>query len=210
MVELIWKSIQRAEIVVVDFSAQSVNVGIEMGWAMGIGKKLVVITQDEKNIPTDLRGLYRYLPYSESFFDMQKLDNELSNQLVALREEPAEEMAAVAFDGYNITKAPGHVHGREGVRYGQDRGRLVRGDHRADSTTPGTSADLTKRLRPGDRLDGSFVVDLETKKPRYTLLRPEDNPWPTIASRYPIGSEFSNVVVATNENAGAWVACLAA
>ena len=209
MVELIWRAIQRAEIVVVDFSAQSVNVGIELGWAMGIGKRAIFITQDEKNIPTDLRGMNRYLLYSESFFDMQKLDSELTQQLEALREEPAEEMAAVPYDGYNVIKAPAYVQAVEKdyatVRTDDGTYAVITG---ADIDYARFFSDLTRRLRPGDRLDGAFVVDVATKKPRYTLLRSEDNPWPSIAARYPLGTAFSSVVVNTDENAGAWVRLL--
>ena len=81
MVQSIWRSIQRAEIIVVDFSPQSVKVGIQLGWAMGVGKRVIFITQDEKIVPTDLRGMNLYLVYSESFFDMQRLVSEVTQQL---------------------------------------------------------------------------------------------------------------------------------
>ena len=89
VLELIWRAIQRAEIVVIDFSFRSANVTFEYGLAWSLGKRIIALTQDEDDIPSDLRGLNRYIHYSQYFADMEQMKSELTLQLKALREEPS-------------------------------------------------------------------------------------------------------------------------
>src|ERR1700677_407310 len=62
--DAVWDGIQRAEIVVVDFTIRSADVALEFGWAMALGKRMVVLTQNRDDIPTDIKGRIRPLVYS--------------------------------------------------------------------------------------------------------------------------------------------------
>lgn len=197
MLEVIWRTIQRAEILVADFSHRSVNVGLEVGWGMILGKRIITIAQTAEDIPTDLRGLNRYLVYPTSlnYLEIEELKDQLEHHLEALRDEPVEEMALVPYAGYAMSKAPAKV-----IAVEQDYATVRTDDGNLGFLT-GSEIDYTriypdvqKRLRLGDHVDGAFVVDIRTKLPKYTLLLPEDNPWPEIASSRKVGAAFTSVV----------------
>lgn len=197
MLEVIWRTIQRAEIIVADFSHRSVNVGLEVGWGMILGKRIITIAQTAEDIPTDLRGLNRYLVYPTSlnYLEIEELKDQLEHHLEALRDEPVEEMALVPYAGYAMSKAPAKVIAvaAEYATVRTDDGNLgfLTGSE-IDYTR--VYPDVQKRLRLGDHVDGAFVVDIRTKLPKYTLLLPEDNPWPEIASSRKVGTAFTSVV----------------
>ena len=58
----IWASIYRAKIIIADCTGKNPNVFYEIGVAHAIGKSVILITQNESDIPFDLRHL-RYLIY---------------------------------------------------------------------------------------------------------------------------------------------------
>src|SRR3569833_2734148 len=99
VLEAVWQAMQQADLVVVDFSGRSANVAFEFGWALLLGKRIVLLTQDAEDIPSDVRGLYRYITYSDKSRDMRRMREELALQLKAMREEAAEEMAPMPMPG---------------------------------------------------------------------------------------------------------------
>ena len=74
-----------------------------------LGKRIIVLAQEPEDIPTDVKGLYRYIPYSPMFTDMQRMRTELALQLKALSEEPAEEMALMPMPGGGRSWVPTRV-----------------------------------------------------------------------------------------------------
>jgi hypothetical protein len=56
MIDLISRSIQRAEVVVVDFTTKNSNVTFELAIALMFGKKIVMISQDPEHVLSDYRG----------------------------------------------------------------------------------------------------------------------------------------------------------
>jgi hypothetical protein len=56
-----WSEIQKAEVVVVDFADRSPNVMLEYGLARVLNKRVLRLTVDEQDIPSDDRG-YRFEP----------------------------------------------------------------------------------------------------------------------------------------------------
>jgi hypothetical protein len=58
----VWHSIRTARVVVAQLSGRNPNVMYEIGLAHAIGKPIVLITRDEKDMPFDLKAL-RYVVY---------------------------------------------------------------------------------------------------------------------------------------------------
>lgn len=207
ILELIIRSIQRAELVIVDLSAASVNVGYELSMAQFYGKRCIYIAKEGSKVPSDLPN-NRVLWYSPTndVFAVHVFEEQLTAQVEALRKEPAEEMGPVRYVG--MTKVPATV-------------KDVKPEYATVMTSDGDLAfltgadidytrvydDLTKRLKVGDHLNGGFVIDLATQRPKYSLLNAEDNPWPRIASAYPLGTAFRGTVVSTSA-VGAFVRIL--
>jgi hypothetical protein len=106
VLETVWRAMQQAHIVVVDLTARSVNVSFELGWGLLLGKRIIVLTQDPDDIPTDVKGRYRHIPYSPMYADMQRMRNELVLELKALSETPAEEMAPMPSPGVAAARCP--------------------------------------------------------------------------------------------------------
>jgi hypothetical protein len=57
IVEIIWKNINEALLVVADLTGRNPNVFYEVGMAHTLGKEVVLVTQDLNDVPFDLRHL---------------------------------------------------------------------------------------------------------------------------------------------------------
>jgi S1 RNA binding domain len=207
VLDLIWRAIQRAEIVVIDFSHKNSNVTFEYGLAWTLGKRIVVLTQHADDIPSDVRGLDRYIRYSQHFADIERMKRELTLQLEALREEPTQERAPTLWSVKpNAVAAPTSV-----VAVNRDYATVMTDDGRLGFLRSGDVeyarfiADMSRRFKTGDRLDGAFLVDPERGEARYTLLAGQNNPWPVLASRYPAGTTFQGIVRRAVEGVGLFV-----
>src|SRR5271156_3060623 len=99
VLDAVWRGIQKAEIVIVDFTGRSSNVLLEFAWALMLGKRIIVVTQNAADIPSDVTGLYRYIRYSEKWDEVDEMKTELRRQIDALRQEPAEEKMLTAMVG---------------------------------------------------------------------------------------------------------------
>lgn len=208
MPQLIIRSVQRAELVIVDLSAKSVNVGWELCLASVYGKRLVYIATKGSRIPSDLpNDRVLWYPSDNDVFEMHAFQDQFQQQVVALLREPAEEMALVPFIGMTRVRATVcHVNAEYATvkTADGDFGFLTGAD--VDYTR--VYSDLSKRLKVGDQLSGGFVVDTATQRPKYTLLNAEDNPWPRIASSYQIGTEFTGTVITVSQTVGVFVRLL--
>lgn len=210
VLELIWWAIQRAEIVVIDFSLRNANVTFEYGLAWTLGKRIVALTQNPEDIPSDVRGLNRYIQYSQRFTDIERMKHELTLQLEALRDEPADERAPMPYivmggGGMTTVTVPATVTGltNEVAFVKTDDGRL--GFLRNSDVEYARLIDMTRRYSVGDRVDGAFLIDPQRGEARYTLLAGQTNPWTVLAPRFPIGTVFTGVVRRTIEGVGVFV-----
>ena len=86
----IWKGIQEAEIVITDLTGRSPNVLYELGLAHVIGKRVLLLTRDEKDIPVDL-AQFKYIQYSGQGYELVEFIQELKKNITAVREQPADE-----------------------------------------------------------------------------------------------------------------------
>jgi small subunit ribosomal protein S1 len=197
VLELIWWAIQRAEIVVIDFSFRNANVTFEYGLAWTLGKRVIALTQDPEDIPSDVRGLNRYIRYSQHFADIAQMKQDLTLQLKALRDEPADERAPMPYiqGGMTTVAAPATVvavnHDFALVKTEDGRLGVLRG---ADVDYTRIITDMTRRYAVGDPVNGAFLVDPKRGEARYSLLAGQTNPWTVLASRFPVGTVFTGVV----------------
>lgn len=194
VMEPIWRGIQEAEIVVVDFTTRAPNVAMEFGMSYLINKKMIYLTQDPDDILTDVRGQVRYIEYSSHFDAIDRLRVELKAQLAAIRAEANVEMTLTPM--VSGATVPAHARvvslAREFVVVQTDDGRHgVLGQQDVDYTR--IVPDMTRRFGVGDRLDGAFEVD-PAGGMKYTMLAGQANPWPHLTAAYAPGTVFTGTV----------------
>lgn len=66
--EDIWRLMNEAQVVIVDFTGRRPNVYLEFGMAIVLGKPIIAITQNEDDLPSDTPNL-KYIKYSDSLSD---------------------------------------------------------------------------------------------------------------------------------------------
>ena len=59
----VWTAVYRCRAVIADCTTRDPNVFYEIGMAHKVGKPVILITQDESDVPFDLRHL-RYIKYA--------------------------------------------------------------------------------------------------------------------------------------------------
>ena len=80
IIEDIWEYIQKARILIADLTRRNPNVFYELGIAHAINKDVILITQDLKDLPFDLKH-YRCIVYEDSVAGGNKLNEGLKNTL---------------------------------------------------------------------------------------------------------------------------------
>jgi hypothetical protein len=209
MIDLISRSIQRAEVVVVDFTTKNSNVTFELAIALMFGKKIVMISQDLDHVLTDYRG-HRVLTYSLMYDDMEALKKALVEQINALLATPSTEQTLAPLPGIgHVVNAPATVDRveREYVVVRMDdpsRPPAVLGNADVDVTR--LIPDMASRFKVGDRIEGAFVVDTINSRVTYTLVAGQEDPWPALEKQFPPGKVFTGVVRRVVDNVGSFVA----
>ena len=79
----ITRSIMEAEVIVAEMSGQNPNVLYELGLAHAAKKKVIMITQNEKDIPFDIKSI-RYIEYNKN--NLSALRTKLENAMRVLLE----------------------------------------------------------------------------------------------------------------------------
>ena len=72
--------IVKAQVVVCDCTGKNPNVFYEIGIAHTLGKKVILLAQDERDVPFDLRHL-RYIIYHNNEQGLEELTKKISNRL---------------------------------------------------------------------------------------------------------------------------------
>lgn len=202
-----WHGIQKATLVLVDFTLQRPNVSAELVAAAVIGKRIIAITQNPDDIPSDVAGHLRYIQYGPNYDQIDHLMDELRKEIPAQLEQPQTEMYMVPMpgNGGTATPVPGqvtHVERDHVVVLTDDGRRVVLGP--ADVDYRRIVPDMAKRFPVGTRVQGSFEVDLDGAT-RYTLLAGQTNPWPILEHRYPAGTAVRGTVDVVVPGTGAFV-----
>ncbi|HKI04014.1 MAG TPA: response regulator [Thermoanaerobaculia bacterium] len=79
----IYQRLQQADVIIGDMTGKNPNVFYEVGFAHGIGRDVILLTQKLTDIPSDLR-LHRHIIYGT---DLVKLKDELLKAVMALEAE---------------------------------------------------------------------------------------------------------------------------
>ena len=80
IIEDIWEHFNRAKLIISDVSEKNPNVFYELGIAHTIGKDVIIITQNEDDIPFDLRHI-RYFLYVDNEKGWNKLKEDLEKAI---------------------------------------------------------------------------------------------------------------------------------
>ena len=83
VIQDVFSLIYQSSIVVVDFTGRNPNVFYETGIAHTLGKHVVPITQNDADVPFDLRH-HRYLRYLPNTEGLQELASKLTLRLTTL------------------------------------------------------------------------------------------------------------------------------
>jgi small subunit ribosomal protein S1 len=208
MIDLISRSIQRAEVVVVDFTTKNHNVTFELAIALMFGKKIVMISQDIDHVPSDYRG-QRILTYSQMYDPMEALKESLVAQINALLSEPSSEQTLGPLPSIGrVVSAPATVMQVEreyAVVRMDDPTRPPAVLSNADVDRTRLIPDMARRFKVGDRVEGAFVVDTIKGSVTYTLVAGQEDPWPALEKQFPVGKIFTGVVRTVLANVGPFV-----
>jgi hypothetical protein len=81
----IWAAINSAKLIIAECTGRNPNVFYELGIAHTLGKRAVTITQDEADIPFDIRH-WRYIKYDFTPRGMSKFEQDLRDAIRKLSE----------------------------------------------------------------------------------------------------------------------------
>lgn len=84
ILDRIFNQISKADILIADMSGRNANVFYEVGYAHGIGKKVILLTQSESDIPFD----FRHFPHIVYGSSIQTLSNALKSKISFFLKEP--------------------------------------------------------------------------------------------------------------------------
>jgi hypothetical protein len=90
IIDDIWALINQARFIVADVTGKNANVFYELGIADTTGKEIIILTQNEEDIPFDLTHR-RYLKYTDNDEGWFKLRNDLKAYVVAITQSPLHE-----------------------------------------------------------------------------------------------------------------------
>jgi hypothetical protein len=79
----VWSAINQASIIIADCSGKNPNVFYEIGIAHAIGKPVILITQNQNDVPFDLRHI-RYIQYDYTKSGIMKFENTLTTTIVEI------------------------------------------------------------------------------------------------------------------------------
>ncbi|MEV5331276.1 S1 RNA-binding domain-containing protein [Streptomyces werraensis] len=207
VLEAAWRGIQRAGLVVVDFSTRSADVALEFGWAMCLHKRVVALAENIDDVPTDVRGLLRPITYSFSWSGTSKMRIELMDRVrQALSEPTSAEMTFKPLEGHAepsraqiVAVDPECVIVRDlrTRRYAELRKDDV--DYRRE-----IPVDMTARFKQDREIDGTIIIESDGRC-RFSQRVGQRNPWPELKAGYPQGRVFTTRVV-NRTPGGAFVA----
>jgi hypothetical protein len=80
----VWESICAAKIIIADCTGQSANVFYEMGLAHAIGKPVLLITKNHRDIPFDIHHI-RYLHYQNTDKGLKIFEEELEKTIISIQ-----------------------------------------------------------------------------------------------------------------------------
>jgi len=80
VIDDIWSAVYNSRLVIADCTGRNANVFYEIGMAHTVGKPVVLTTQNEADVPFDLRSI-RYIHYNYTPPGMQKFEERLAKTI---------------------------------------------------------------------------------------------------------------------------------
>ncbi|WDT55777.1 S1 RNA-binding domain-containing protein [Streptomyces sp. G7(2002)] len=201
-----WQGIERASLVVVDFSARSASVAMEFGWAMCLHKRMVALSASLEDIPTDVQGQVRPILYSFTTAGLGQMAKKLQEEIEETAKKPLEEIDFKLLDPQKKIAARAQVVSAEPdflvVRDVQNPRRL--GEMRKTDVDylREVPLDMSRKFPVGALINGTFIS--EEDGTRFTQRAGQKNPWPDIVETFPPGHVFTSRVV-NRANVGAFI-----
>ncbi|NQT26663.1 S1 RNA-binding domain-containing protein [candidate division KSB1 bacterium] len=204
LMERIWKGIQEAELIIADLTGRNPNVMYELGLAHVIWKRVILLTMNDEDIPSDLSP-YVQIRYSDQGHDLLTLMRKLKENLLAARSEPKTEAGLYPLPGGGVEKIHAKiiavVENFATVEVGDGRHGFLNSD---DVSWTRGFTDLKRIYKIGDEVDGAFIVGPKGEN-KYSLIAGEENPWLKIEKEFPIGKSFEGQIINHQEHVGAFV-----
>ncbi|GED83735.1 S1 RNA-binding domain-containing protein [Streptomyces sp. 6-11-2] len=184
-----WDGIDRAGVVVVDLSATSTSVAMELGWAMCLHKRLVVLHYEGAEVPTNIQGQIRAITYRCDMSGLPEMSRAIRAAIEEVRKPGSPEMDLRPRTGLRDVDAVAEVvwatADRIFVRDVQNElrtGEMRRTDVNYGDTVP---EDMAKRYHQGSKISGTFVTD--ENGTRFSQRYGQVNPWPRLQAEYARG-----------------------
>lgn len=84
IIEDIWTHILKSKVIIADVTGRNPNVFYEIGIAHTVGRSVIIITQDERDVPFDI-AQYRYFLYSDNQEGWERLRKSITIALESLK-----------------------------------------------------------------------------------------------------------------------------
>lgn len=86
IIDEVWSAISQSKFLIADCTGRNPNVFYEIGLAHSIGKPVILITQNEEDVPFDLRHR-RFIKYDYNPRSMKEFVKQLMTTLIEMRDE---------------------------------------------------------------------------------------------------------------------------
>ncbi|GAA2285932.1 hypothetical protein GCM10010415_65250 [Streptomyces atrovirens] len=195
-----WNGVDRAGVVVIDLSLPSTSVSMELGWAMALHKRAIVIHHEGAALPTNIVGQVRAIKYRCDMTGLPDMQAALRLAIEEARRQSTPEMDLRPRTGVRdveaiaevVWTAADHIYVRD-VQNELRTGVMRRSDMDYLEALPD---DMTKRFREHGRVRGVFVTD--ENGTRFSQRHGKTNPWPSFEMSYRRGALVRAKVVQIN------------
>ncbi|MFE9890634.1 hypothetical protein [Streptomyces scopuliridis] len=195
-----WNGVDRAGVVVIDLSLPSTSVSMELGWAMALHKRAIVIHHEGAALPTNIVGQVRAIKYRCDMTGLPDMQAALRLAIEEARRQSTPEMDLRPRTGVRdveaiaevVWTAADHIYVRD-IQNELRTGVMRRTDMDYLEALPD---DMTKRFREHGRVRGVFVTD--ENGTRFSQRHGKTNPWPSFEMAYLRGALVRAKVVQIN------------
>ncbi|MGW0165968.1 hypothetical protein ACWDWT_12340 [Streptomyces sp. NPDC003343] len=185
-----WNGVDRAGVVVIDLSFPSTSVAMELGWAMCLRKRTILIHHEGAQVPTNIVGQVRAIKYRCDMTGLPDLQDALRSAIEKARQQSTPEMDLRPRIGVRDVEAiaevvwttADHIFVRD-VQNELRTGVMRRTDVDYLEKVP---EDMSKRFRETSRIRGTFVTD--ENGTRFSQRHGKTNPWPSFEKAYQRGA----------------------
>jgi len=197
MMEQNWQSIQKAELVIANLCGRDPNVLYSLALAHVIGKPIILVAMDEKEVPVDLRE-YFVIKYKQNEQNASfKFSIDLEKAIIQARSQPAAaemELRPIwGSDGAGPeveAKVLSVAEAVAVVEHGDKQGIL----NAENYSWSRRNFKLTSVLEVGKAVKGHFFNG-PNKELKFSCIDEKNNPWLILEKNFPKNEEKPGIVV---------------